>query len=103
MRAGDLPTAEVLAESVREQRTEIWEKLVSQGDERMLERYLNAWDRVPLDFLDALIEASLKAKRPEYTAVLLRYKRDRYLQGECVGHLSSRDTRAERGEHSGSA
>lgn len=77
----NVPMAEVLAESVREQRTEIWEQLVSQGDERMLERYLVAWDQVPLDFLDELIEASLKAKRPEYTAVLLRYKRDRYLQG----------------------
>lgn len=75
------PAAAILAEDVHNTRTGVFQKIVSRGDLNLLERYLNLWNRVPLEYLDRLIVRSEKAKRPAHTERLLRYKRERYPEG----------------------
>lgn len=44
-----------LAEDVHNTHTGVIQKIVSRGDLDLLERYLNLWDRMPLEYLDRLI------------------------------------------------
>ena len=61
----------------------ITEDLISREDGENLRRYLDLWDKVPLDFLDGLIEKSMDIKKPGLTAVLLQCKNDKYLRTQC--------------------
>lgn len=69
------PAAAMLAADVHNTRTGVLEKIASRGALNQLERYLAAWDRVPMEYLDKRIVRSGKAKRPAHTERLLRYKR----------------------------
>ncbi len=78
---------------LKRRRWTITEDLIRREDGENLRRYLNLWERVPLDFLDELIEKSMDAKKPGLTAVLLQCKNDKYFQtqSETVQHRTEKE------------
>ncbi len=70
--------ANTLGASLRRRREDIAKRVVLSEDVETLERYLGLWKKVPLDFLEELIEMSVQAQKASITAMLLQYKDKQY-------------------------
>ncbi len=72
--------AKALRTDLKRRRRDITENLIASEDGETLDRYLALWDKVPLDFLDGLIETSVNTKKAGITALLMQYKSRQYTQ-----------------------
>ncbi len=83
----------VLRAHLKGRRKDFAEHVIASEDGEILHRYLALWDKVPLDFLDELIETSAHAQKAGITALLMQYKRSQYTQTQLE---NAQQRRAER-------
>ncbi len=72
--------ANVFRTDLKKRRKDIAAGVIASEDGETLDRYLALWDKVPLDFLDGLIETSVHTQKTGITALLMQYKNSKYTQ-----------------------
>lgn len=84
---------EVFRANVKRRRKAIAKDVLAAEDGELLDRYLGMWDKVPLDFLEELIEMSVQGGTADVTAMLMQRKKEQYAQNAVE---ASRQRRTEK-------